>query len=157
MFRELSWSHLEWLRKTTSLPIVLKGVLHPADALLALEHGVDGLIVSNHGGRQLDTVPATIDQLPEIAAVVSGRIPLLLDGGVRRGTDVVKALALGAEAVAIGRPVVWGLAFGGEDGVRQVLEILRGELAETLSLCGCRSIRDLGRDFVRPRRREPGC
>jgi 4-hydroxymandelate oxidase len=157
MFRELSWSHLEWLRKTTSLPIVLKGVLHPADALLALEHGVDGLIVSNHGGRQLDTVPATIDQLPEIAAVTSGRIPLLLDGGVRRGTDVVKALALGAEAVAIGRPVVWGLAFGGEDGVRQVLEILRGELAETLSLCGCRSIRDLERDLVRPRRRGAGC
>jgi 4-hydroxymandelate oxidase len=97
---------------------------------------------------------ATIDQLPEVAAAVGGRIPLLVDGGVRRGTDVAKALALGAEAVAIGRPVIWGLAVGGEEGVTRILEILRAELDETLALCGCRSGRDLGSDLVRFRREE---
>ena len=109
---EISWWHLDWLRGTTTLPILLKGVLHPADARIAVERGVDGLIVSNHGGRQLDTTPATLDRLPVIADAVAGRVPLLLDGGVRRGTDVAKALAMGAQAVAIGRPVLWGLAVG---------------------------------------------
>ncbi|GLZ35218.1 alpha-hydroxy-acid oxidizing enzyme [Lentzea sp. NBRC 105346] len=135
----ISWQHVEWLRKITPLPIVLKGVLHHADARLAVEHGVDALIVSNHGGRQLDTTPATIGQLPFIAEEVDGRIPILLDGGVRRGTDVVKALALGAAAVAVGRPVVWGLAADGEAGVSRVLELLRTELANALTLCGCDS------------------
>jgi 4-hydroxymandelate oxidase len=151
MSPELSWEHVEWLRRTTTLPILLKGVLHPEDARLALRHGVDGLLLSNHGGRQLDTVPSTIDLLPEIVDAVGGRVPVLLDGGIRRGTDVVKALALGASAVGIGRPAVWGLAVGGEAGVRRVLELLRDELDHTLALCGAGGIRDLTPDLVRVR------
>lgn len=145
---EVSWRHIGWLRETTDLPIVLKGVLHPHDARLAVEQGVDGLVVSNHGGRQLDTTPATLDQLPRIAEVVEGRVPLLLDGGVRRGTDVVKALALGADAVAVGRPVVWGLAAGGEEGVARVLALLRRELENALILCGCDAPRAVGRELI---------
>lgn len=146
---ELSWEHLDWLRKTTAMKIALKGIMHPADAQLAVGRGVDALIVSNHGGRQLDTVPASIELLPAIVDAVKGKIPLLLDGGIRRGTDVVKALALGASAVAVGRPVLWGLALGGEGGVSQVLELLRSELDRALALCGCGSPADLGRDLVR--------
>ncbi|MCP2163532.1 alpha-hydroxy acid oxidase [Goodfellowiella coeruleoviolacea] len=149
MSAELSWAHIDWLRQRTALPIVLKGVLHPEDALLAVEHGVDGLLVSNHGGRQLDTAPATVELLPEIAAAVAGRLPLLVDGGVRRGTDVVKALALGASAVGVGRPVLWGLAAAGERGVREVLALLREEVDHTLALCGAASPRELGPDLVR--------
>ncbi|HEU4542219.1 MAG TPA: alpha-hydroxy-acid oxidizing protein [Jiangellaceae bacterium] len=148
---EISWDHLDWLRVTSTLPIVVKGILHPADADLAVRRGVDAIVVSNHGGRQLDTAPATIDQLPLIVEAVDGRVPVLLDGGVRRGTDVVKALALGAAAVAIGRPALWGLAAEGERGVVRVLEILRAELAHTLTLCGAASPRDLMPDQVRER------
>jgi 4-hydroxymandelate oxidase len=147
---EISWAHLDWLREITTLPIMLKGVLHPADARLAVEHGVDGLIVSNHGGRQLDTTPATLDRLPLIADAVGGRMALLLDGGVRRGTDVAKALALGAQAVGIGRAVLWGLAVAGETGVGQVLELLRRELANALTLLGAECGADLTRDQVAP-------
>jgi 4-hydroxymandelate oxidase len=147
---EISWAHLDWLRGVTSLPVLLKGVLHPADARLAVDAGVGGLIVSNHGGRQLDTVPATLDRLPRIAEAVDGRAALLLDGGVRRGTDVAKALALGAQAVAIGRPALWGLAVAGEAGVRRVLELLRTELANALTLLGVASPGDLTRDQVEP-------
>ncbi|MBB5078232.1 alpha-hydroxy acid oxidase [Nonomuraea endophytica] len=145
---EISWRHVEWLRGVTRLPILLKGVLHPADAAQAVSCGVDGLIVSNHGGRQLDTTPATIDRLPVIADAVGGQVPLLLDGGVRRGTDVVKALALGASAVALGRPVLWGLAGGGADGVAQVLSLLRRELENALTLCGADSPGALTKDQV---------
>lgn len=145
----LDWDDLDRLRASTSLPLLLKGVLHPDDARIALDHGVDGLLLSNHGGRQLDTVPATIDLLPEIAAAVAGRVPLLLDGGVRRGTDIVKALALGATAVGIGRPAVWGLAADGENGVTRVLDILRRELDHTLALCGATGIADLTPALVR--------
>ncbi|MFE0156624.1 alpha-hydroxy acid oxidase [Nonomuraea sp. NPDC059007] len=145
---EISWRHVEWLCGETQLPVLLKGVLHPADAAQAVDCGVDGLIVSNHGGRQLDTTPATIDRLPVIADVVGGRVPLLLDGGVRRGTDVVKALALGASAVALGRPVLWGLAVGGADGVARVLSLLRGELENALTLCGADSPGALTKDQV---------
>ncbi|MEU6172312.1 alpha-hydroxy acid oxidase [Streptantibioticus parmotrematis] len=145
----LNWDDLDRLRASTSLPLLLKGVLHPDDARIALDHGVDGLLLSNHGGRQLDTVPATIDLLPEIATAVAGRVPLLLDGGVRRGTDIVKALALGATAVGIGRPVVWGLAADGESGVTRVLDILRRELDHTLALCGATGIADLTPALVR--------
>ncbi len=134
---DLAWKHIDWLRQTTTLPIVLKGVNHPADARMAVKRGVDGIMVSNHGGRHLDTVPATIDLLPAIADAVAGRVPLLLDGGVRRGTDVVKALARGATAVGVGRPVVWGLAVAGEAGVRHVLETLRDELTHALVRSGC--------------------
>jgi 4-hydroxymandelate oxidase len=146
----ISWRHVDWLRETTSLPILLKGVLHPADAELAVEHGVDGLIVSNHGGRQLDATPASLDRLAPIAEAVGGRVPLLLDGGVRRGTDVAKAMALGARAVAIGRPVLWGLAVAGEAGVRRVLELLRFELTNALTLLGVGAPVELTRDQVVP-------
>jgi 4-hydroxymandelate oxidase len=147
---EISWLHLDWLRQITALPILLKGVLHADDARIAVEHGVDGLIVSNHGGRQLDTTPATLDRLPVIADAVAGRVPLLLDGGVRRGTDIAKALALGAQAVAIGRPVLWGLAVAGEAGVTRVLELLRAELVNALILLGVASPAELTRDQVQP-------
>jgi 4-hydroxymandelate oxidase len=146
----ISWWHVDWLRETTSLPILLKGVLHPADAELAVEHGVDGLIVSNHGGRQLDATPASLDRLAPIAEAVGGRVPLLLDGGVRRGTDVAKAMALGARAVAIGRPVLWGLAVAGEAGVRRVLQLLRVELTNALTLLGVGAPAELTRDQVVP-------
>lgn len=146
---ELSWDHIDWLREITELPVVLKGILHPADAALAVEHGADALLVSNHGGRQLDTVPATIDALPAITRAAGGRIPLILDGGIRRGTDVVKALALGASAVGIGRPALWGLAAGGEAGVRQVLERLRSEVDHAVALCGCASLDELGPDLLK--------
>jgi 4-hydroxymandelate oxidase len=148
---EISWRHIGWLRGVSDLPIVLKGVLHPADAREAVAAGVDGLLVSNHGGRQLDTTPATADQLPRLAEVVDGRIPLLVDGGIRRGTDVVKALALGADAVALGRPALWGLAAGGEAGVSRVLDLLRTELVNALTLCGCDSPRAVTPDLVEGR------
>jgi 4-hydroxymandelate oxidase len=157
MFDGLSWDHIDWLRATTALPIVLKGILDPRDAAIAVDHDVDALIVSNHGGRQLDTVPATIDQLPLIADAIGGRLPLLVDGGIRRGTDIAKALALGATAVAIGRPAIWGLTVGGAAGVTEVLETLRAELTETLALCGCHSIREVSRDLVRPPPMEDAC
>jgi len=147
-FPELSWEHIDWLRKACALKIVLKGVMHPEDARLAVAAGVDAIMVSNHGGRQLDTVPAAIELLPAIAAAVGGKIPVLVDGGIRRGTDIVKALALGASAVAIGRPVLWGLAVGGEEGVIQVLEMLRSELERALLLCGCGSLSDASRDLL---------
>lgn len=150
----LSWKDVEWLRSITRLKILLKGVVHPADARMALECGVDGLIVSNHGGRQLDTIPASIELLPDIVDAVGGAFPVLLDGGIRRGTDVIKALALGATAVAIGRPVLWGLAIDGADGVAAVLHMLRAEVERALALCGCHSPKELNRDFLRLERRE---
>jgi 4-hydroxymandelate oxidase len=145
---EISWWHLDWLRGVTALPILLKGVLHPTDARLAVERGVDGLIVSNHGGRQLDTTPATLDRLETIVDAVAGPLPVLLDGGVRRGTDVAKALALGASAVAIGRPALWGLAVNGEHGVARVLELLRTETVNALTLLGVDAPTQLARDQV---------
>jgi 4-hydroxymandelate oxidase len=145
----LSWADIHWLRKRTALPIVLKGIAHPDDARLAVDGGADAIIVSNHGGRQLDTMPAAIELLPPIADAVGGRLPLLLDGGIRRGTDVVKALALGAVAVAVGRPVLWGLAVAGVHGVLQVLQTIRSELDSALTLCGCGSPADVTRGLVR--------
>jgi 4-hydroxymandelate oxidase len=136
MSAAMSWEHVDRLRAMTHLPVVLKGILHADDALLGIDHGANAIMLSNHGGRQLDGVPATVDLLPAMAAAIGGRVPLLLDGGIRRGGDVVKALALGATAVGIGRPVMWALAVGGQDGVRRVLEILRAELDHTLALCG---------------------
>jgi 4-hydroxymandelate oxidase len=144
---DLSLRDLEWLRQRTTLPIVVKGICHPEDALLSLEHGASGIWVSNHGGRQLDTAPATIRVLPKIADAVAGRAPIILDGGVRRGTDVVKALALGANAVAIGRPLLWSLALGGADQLSQTLELLRTELDLALALCGYSNL-ELPRDLV---------
>jgi 4-hydroxymandelate oxidase len=146
---DLTWEDVSWLRSTTDLPILLKGIVHPDDACLALTHGVDGIIVSNHGGRQLDTAVATIEVLPEIVDAVAGRLPVLVDGGIRRGTDVLKALALGAAAVAIGRPVLWGLTVAGEAGVGNVLELLRREMDLAMALCGCSSIVEINRDLLR--------
>jgi 4-hydroxymandelate oxidase len=139
----LSWEHLARLRASTDLPIVIKGIVHPDDARLAIDNGADAIMISNHGGRQLDGVPATIDLLPDMVAAIGGQVPVLLDGGIRRGADVVKALARGATAVGIGRPVMWGLAIGGREGVGRVLEILRAELDHTLALCGAASAADL--------------
>ena len=132
----LSWAKVMELKKRTSLPILLKGILHPEDAKLAIENGIDGIIVSNHGGRQLDGVITSIDALPAIVEAVGGKIPVLLDSGVRRGTDVVKALALGADAVLIGRPFVYGLAVDGQKGVERVLENILQEMKVSISLSG---------------------
>lgn len=147
----LTWKDVEWLRGITKLPILLKGILRADDAKRAAEIGVEGIIVSNHGGRQLDTVPATITALPRIAEAVSGsrnKVEVLVDGGVRRGTSVIKALALGASAVLVGRPVLWGLALGGEDGVTMVLEMLRQELDLAMALSGCPDVRSITRDLI---------
>ena len=146
----LTWEVVDWLRSITRLPLLIKGVLAATDARLAVEHGVQGIVVSNHGARQLDSVPATIDVLPDIVRAVEGRAAILLDGGIRRGTDVFKALAMGAAAVLIGRPYVWGLAAAGEAGVAQVLELLKEELEATMALAGCPSVRDINPTFVRP-------
>ena len=146
----LSWKDLAWLRSITKLPLLIKGVVRADDALRAEEHGADGIVVSNHGGRQLDTSPATIEALPTIAQALQGRLPILLDGGVRRGTDVLKALALGAQAVLIGRPVLWGLAARGEEGVTAVLEFFRSEIDLAMALCGTPSIKDIQADLLRP-------
>jgi 4-hydroxymandelate oxidase len=139
-----SWEDIDWIRSITRLPVLVKGIYRPEDALLAVAHQTAGIIVSNHGGRQLDGVPATIELLPAVAKAVDKRVPVLLDGGIRRGTDIVKALALGATAVAIGRPALWGLAVGGETGVRDVLRILREELTRSMALCGVGKIGDIG-------------
>jgi 4-hydroxymandelate oxidase len=148
-----SWRDLERLRATTALPIVLKGVVRGDDAARAVDAGCAALIVSNHGGRQLDGAPATLDALPEVAAAVAGRAEVFVDGGVRWGTDVLKALALGARAVLLGRPLLWGLAVDGEAGVRAVLELVRAELSRAMALAGARNVREIDRDLVR--RREP--
>jgi 4-hydroxymandelate oxidase len=128
----------------------VKGILTAEDAVLAVEHGADGIVVSNHGGRQLDSCPASLDVLPEVVEAVSGRLPILMDGGVRRGTDVVKAVALGAAAVMVGRPAVWGLSAEGEEGVAGVLGIFRAEVENAMALTGCRSVAEIGRELVAP-------
>jgi len=132
----ITWEDIAWLRDLSSLPVLVKGVLTGEDAALAIDAGADGLIVSNHGGRQLDGVPAAVDALPEVVDAVRGRAEVLMDGGVRRGTDVVKALALGARAVLVGRPCLWGLAVGGEEGASTVLRILAEELRLAMALAG---------------------
>jgi isopentenyl diphosphate isomerase/L-lactate dehydrogenase-like FMN-dependent dehydrogenase len=139
----LTWSDLAFLRRHTRLPILLKGILSPDDARQALDHGMDGIIVSNHGGRQLDGAIAAIDALPPVARAVGDRAALLFDSGIRRGADVIKALALGAKAVLLGRPYCYGLAVGGEAGVRSVLENLIADVDLTLGLAGCASLADL--------------
>ena len=143
-----TWADLTWLREQTRLPILLKGIMSGIDAEQALAVGVDGLIVSNHGGRTLDGLPATIDVLPEIAAAVQGRVPLLLDGGVRRGSDILKALALGANAVLVGRPYIFGLATAGAIGVAHVLQLLRAELEVAMALTGCADLASIGPDVI---------
>ncbi len=145
----LTWESLSWLRSITSLPVLVKGILTAEDAVLAVEHGVTGIIVSNHGGRQLDTALASIDALPEIVEAVTGRCEVYIDGGIRRGTDILKALALGARAVLVGRPILWGLAANGAQGVFQVLEILRKELELSMALAGRPTLDSIDRTLLK--------
>jgi 4-hydroxymandelate oxidase len=144
----LTWESVEWLRSITTLPIVLKGVVTPEDAVLGVQHGASGIIVSNHGGRQLDGAEPTLLALPRVADAVAGRVPVLVDGGIRRGADVVKALCHGARAVLIARPYLWGLAVGGQKGVEHVLSLLRGEVERTLALLGRPTIAALDRGVL---------
>jgi 4-hydroxymandelate oxidase len=144
----LSWRDVDWLAGITPLPLVLKGVCRPDDAVRAAEHGARAVVVSNHGGRQLDGAPAPIEVLPDVVDAVAGRLPVLVDGGVRRGVDVLRALALGAAAVQVGRPILWGLAAGGEAGVAQVLRLLRDELDLAMALAGCPDLASATRDLV---------
>ena len=145
----LTWESIAWLRGVTSLPIVIKGILTAEDAQLAAEHGVDGIVVSNHGGRQLDTTLPAIEALPDVVEAVAGRCEVYMDGGIRRGTDVLKALALGARAVLLGRPVLWGLAANGATGVLHVLEMLRDELELAMVLSGRPTLASIDRSLVR--------
>ena len=138
-----NWKDLEWLRTVAGVPVLLKGVLSPEDGRRAIDYGVDGIIVSNHGGRNLDLLPATIEALPGVAEAVAGRIPVLLDSGIRRGTDVMTALALGATAVFVGRPYIYGLAVAGARGVERVIRILRDEFQRAMALTGRRSIAEI--------------
>lgn len=144
----LSWDVLQWLRDTTPLPIIVKGLLRADDAGSAIDHGVNGIIVSNHGGRVLDGVISTIEALPAVVESAAGRCEVYLDGGIRRGTDVLKALALGARAVLVGRPVLWGLAVAGSNGVEAVLRLLHEELEVAMALCGCRDISSISADLI---------
>ncbi|MFI5357456.1 MAG: alpha-hydroxy acid oxidase [Opitutales bacterium] len=146
----LTWQDVEWLRSLTKLPVLLKGILHPDDATRAVEVGAAGLLVSNHGARNLDTGPATIEALPGVVARVNGRIPVLVDGGIRRGTDVLKALATGANAVLIGRPYVYGLAVDGARGVSRIVHILRQELEMAMAHCGRPSLAALDASVLWP-------
>ena len=145
----LTWKMIEWLRSNSRMKVVVKGIVTAEDAALAVEHGVDGLVVSNHGGRQEESDRSTIECLAEVTRAVEGRIPVLIDGGFRRGTDVFKALALGADVVCIGRPYCYGLAAAGTPGVERVLEILQEELVRIMQLAGAPTLADIGRDFVR--------
>jgi len=144
----LTWKDVEWLRGFAKVPVLLKGVMDVDDARRAVDVGVSGLMVSNHGARNLDTVPATVTALPRVAEAVAGRVPILVDGGIRRGTDVLKALALGASAVAIGRPYLFGLAVDGSNGVSRVLQILRTEFEMAMALTGRTSVRDIDRTVL---------
>lgn len=144
----VTWKDVDWLCSLTKLPVLIKGICRPDDAQRALQHGVGGLVVSNHGARQMDTAPATIEVLPRIAEAVARKIPVLVDGGIRRGLDILKALALGATAVQVGRPVLWGLACGGEAGVVQVLAMLRQEFDLAMALAGCPDVKSITRDLV---------
>jgi lactate 2-monooxygenase len=141
----LTWKDLAWLREHTRLPILLKGILSAEDARLAIEHGVSGIIVSNHGGRQVDGAVAAIDALPEVVKVANGRLPVLFDSGIRSGADMFKALALGASAICIGRPYVYGLAIAGEHGVREVIQNILAEFDLTMALAGCATLEDVAK------------
>lgn len=144
----LTWKDVEWLASISSVPVVLKGILSPRDVAPALDAGASGIVVSNHGARNLDTAPATIEALPRVVEAADGRVPVLVDGGVRRGTDVVKALARGACAVLLGRPVLYGLGVAGEAGVARVVELLRRELEMAMALCGTPSLSEIDGDAL---------
>jgi isopentenyl diphosphate isomerase/L-lactate dehydrogenase-like FMN-dependent dehydrogenase len=144
----MTWDFVDKLRKAVKVKLFIKGIDTKQDARLAIEHGFDGILVSNHGGRSTETLRPTIYALPEVTAEVAGRIPVFVDGGVRRGTDAFKALALGAKAVGIGRPFLWGLGAFGQAGVDRVLEILQGELKMAMGNCGTQNVAAINRSFV---------
>lgn len=146
-----TWADVEWIRKAVSVPVILKGILNPDDAHRARENGAAAIVVSNHGGRNLDTAAASIEALPRVADKVGGQMPVLFDGGIRRGTDVLKALAFGATAVMIGRPYVYGLAVAGAAGVTAVIEILKKELEQTMALCGVANVGAISRELLWPK------
>ncbi|XP_055590834.1 uncharacterized protein LOC129742920 [Uranotaenia lowii] len=146
--QSLTWKDVEWLMSITKLPVIVKGVLTKEDAIRAVETGVAAILVSNHGGRQLDSISATIEVLPEIVRAVGGQIPIIVDGGVSKGTDIFKALAYGADMVFLGRAILWGLAVNGQKGIEDVLEILRNEFDNAMALAGCSSLCDIGKDRV---------
>ncbi|XP_078578721.1 2-Hydroxyacid oxidase 1-like [Branchiostoma floridae x Branchiostoma japonicum] len=148
MKQPITWDDVVWTKTNTSLPVVLKGILSAEDAEEAVRRGVDAICVSNHGGRQLDGVPATLDVLPDVVRAVGGRLEVYMDGGVRTGTDMLKALALGAKCVFVGRPVLWALAYEGEDGVRQALQVLNDELRVAMAHTGCSKISDITRKLL---------
>jgi (S)-2-hydroxy-acid oxidase len=139
----MTWSTIDWLKSITSLPVMVKGLLTAEDAELACQHGVEGIIVSNHGARQCDSVPATVEALPEVVQAVDNRCDVYIDGGIRSGNDVFKALALGAKLVFVGRPYLWGLAYDGEAGVKSVINVLKTELQTTMALAGCKNMHDV--------------
>ena len=147
----LTWEHVRRIKKMTSMKLLIKGIDVGEDAQLCLENGVDGIIVSNHGGRAEESGRATIECLPEVVEAVKGRIPVMVDGGFRRGTDIFKALALGAKAVFVGRPYVWASAAFGQPGVERVITMLQGELALVMKQCGTRSIAEIGREYIKIR------
>jgi len=147
-FTGLTWDRLDWLRDLTGLPLVIKGIRTREDAIMCAEYGVDGIVVSNHGGRQLDCTRASIETLPEIADAVGDRLEVYLDSGVRRGMDALKAIALGARGVFVGRPLFWGLANGGQDGVESMLDIMRTEFDRAMAYCGARTVSDIHRGLV---------
>ena len=147
-----TWKDVEWLRSFVRVPLLLKGILNPEDADQAVRAGASGIIVSNHGARNLDTLPASIDALGPVVDKVAGRVPILMDGGIRRGTDVLKALALGAQAVLIGRPYCYGLGVAGDVGVKRVVEILRGEMETAMALTGRPSLASIDRSLLLPRK-----
>jgi isopentenyl diphosphate isomerase/L-lactate dehydrogenase-like FMN-dependent dehydrogenase len=149
LMHKLDWRFFDELKKRSRVPVLIKGILTAEDAELSVKHGADGIVLSNHGGRYLDYAPATIEVLPEVASAVNRKIPILIDSGFRRGTDVLKALALGATAVCVGRPPLWGLGAFGEPGAKRVLELLRTELALAMGLCGKANLSQIDRQLVR--------
>jgi 4-hydroxymandelate oxidase len=144
----LTWKDVESIASEVEVPVIVKGICRADDALQAVRHGARGVIVSNHGGRQLDGAPATIEALPAVVQALGERVPVLVDGGIRRGTDVLKAIALGATAVLVGRPILWGLATGGEGGVTEALEMLRKEFDLAMALSGCTKLDEISGDLL---------
>ncbi|KAI4498468.1 hypothetical protein M0802_006403 [Mischocyttarus mexicanus] len=144
----LSWKDVAWLKNNTKLPIILKGILTAEDAILGVTHGASAIIVSNHGARQIDSVPATIEVLPEIVDAVKNKIEVYMDGGIIQGIDVFKALALGANMVFMGRPLLWGLSYAGEDGALDILNMMRTEIDHTFALTGCMTVKDVTKDMI---------
>ena len=144
----ITWSDIDWLRSITSLPLILKGIMNPKDMQIAITHDIEALIISNHGGRQLDTALSSIETLKLVRGLGNGKMEIILDGGIRKGIDILKALALGAKAVMVGRPILWGLAIGGEEGVKQVLNILKSELDLAMALCGYTSIDQINEEVL---------